>query len=76
MKLDMQLAQLKRKLQAIQKKKDLCVAKQFELEDANKTHLAAYQKSIDLDFELASQIVEIERQIKNKKAQIKRRVSK
>lgn len=70
MKYQKELEKLQHKREVLVEKKNVCVAKQFELEDNNKSQTAAYQKQVELDFELAEKIKENERLIRNKKAQI------
>ena len=57
----------------IEKKSD-CVNNQLILEDNCQEHTAKYYREIEKDFELASKIEDIERLIRNKKAQIKRKL--
>ena len=70
------LGRLLKKLQTLQTKKDDCVKKQFELEDINLTHTKKYEKLIELDFDLAFQILEISGLIKNVRAKITRQNGK
>ncbi len=70
------LERLLKKLTTLQNKKDDCVKKQFELDDNNLTHTKKYEKLIELDFDLAEQILDISRLIRNEKAKIKRKGAK
>lgn len=72
MKYQKELEKLQHKLEVLVEKKNVCVAKQFELEDSNKSQTAVYQKQVELDFELAEKIKDNKRLIRNKKAQISR----
>jgi hypothetical protein len=71
------LEKLELKLEKLNQKKDECFNNQNKMDDeflheelsSNKK----YQKLIEQDFELASQIDDLQKEIKNKKAQVKRK---
>lgn len=77
------MKQLQKQLESLQKRLDkkieakrVCVDSQFELEDNDQSHTRKYERLIEKDFDLAYDIEELERLIKNKKAQIRRKDSK
>lgn len=71
--LEKQLESLEKKLEKKIEQKRVCVNDQFKLEDNDQSHTRKYERLIEKDFELADDIQELERLIRNKKAQIRRK---
>lgn len=74
--LEKKLDMAEQKVILLENKKNEVVNKQFKMEDDNKTHLAAYSKLIEKDFDLADKIEEQKRIIKNLKQSICRAKNK
>lgn len=67
-----ELKRFSTQLVKLEDKKNQCVNNQFKMEDEDKTHLAKYDKLIDLDFDLAEKIKDTKRLINNLNARLKK----
>lgn len=72
-KMETKLNSLTNQLTKTRERQNNCVNKQFELENNDLSHTRAYEKQIELDFELASKIEDKQKEINNIKQRIRRK---